>query len=200
MKFLILGTLLLSIIGCTSMQASVGVGRLDVNKSSFDGKKEVTLQPAFIKPTNGSTFAGGVSIKLGLSWMESHKDYVLVMVEYSSLGSYGNALQNINGLAFNIDSRVVEAIGIESFTSFDYQKLSSTSCGQFGCQAGVNIETSTKQFVIPVKELLAMRDAKDVKIKISTGRTYHVADLKAEYPGNLRLIDRMPSFLTEIGY
>lgn len=200
MRFLILGILTLSIIACTSMQASVGVGRLDVAKSSFDGKKEVTLQPAFVKPADGSTFKGGVTIKLGLSWMESHKDNVLVMVEYSSMGSGGNALQNITGLSFNIDSRMVEAIDVERFTSFDYHNLSSTRCGQFGCQAGVNIETSTKQYVISIKDLLAMREAKDVKIKISTGRTYHVADLKAEYPGNLRLIDRLPNFMNEIGY
>jgi hypothetical protein len=182
------------------MQESVGVGRLDVQKSSFDGKKEVTLQPAFIKPTNGSTFEGGVTIKLGLSWMEGHKDDVIIMVDYSSLGSNGNALKNITGLSFNIDSKLVDAVDIELFTSFDYYKLSNTRCSQLNCQAGVNIETSTKRFVISTKNLLAIRDAKDVKIKISTGRTYHVADLKAEYPGNLRLIDRLPAFLAAIGY
>jgi hypothetical protein len=191
-------SMVIALAGCTSMQASVGVGRLDVAKSSFDGKKEVTLQPAFVKPANGSTF-DGAAIKLGLGWREASPQNVLVMVEYSSIGSYGETYKNIKGLSFNIDSRIVEAVAVEAFTSFDYQKLSDTKCGQFGCQAGVSTETSTKQFVIPKSDLLAMQGAKDVKIKITTGRTYYVADLKAEYPGNLRLIDRMPAFLAEIG-
>lgn len=67
MKTAILLLVAVGLTGCSalseSLQAVGDVGRVTVHQSSFDGAKEVKMEPAWVAPESGMA-----QIRMGLNW------------------------------------------------------------------------------------------------------------------------------------
>lgn len=114
--------------GCAGMadagSAFSGLGRISEKKSTYDGKRVITVSPAPLYDPNGGWM--GVPFFLGAEWNESYPDTVGLVLQYKSSTSASNiyisfrSLKiNVNGKTYTFDSR-----GNTNYSSGTYNSVS----------------------------------------------------------------------------
>jgi len=200
-KIILLG-LALSILGCAgtnkSMQAGLGIGQIETNVSSFDGRTEVSMQPAFIK-IDGESVWSGRNLKAGLDWFSTSPDQAVLTIligRMSDRGSYD--WQSIDSVDLNVDGVIAALEPLDLLTERESDGLTNTTCGAYGCTSGMDIDTSSKRFVVAVSTLESIVNANTVKVRISDGKEYFVGDIRTDFTGNITLYEQLPEFLSTI--
>lgn len=172
-RFLLLAFLL--ICGCSAMGISMP-GQITVNKSEFDKKTQVNMEPAF--------FRGG-SFGLGLQWFSSSPEGIIFVV------STPQQLVNIEskgGLQFNIDGKIVKLDSVDNYTKFKSNYYSG----------GVIDQDSRRRFSGDLALLNKIMSAKDVKVKLVTLDGYREGDLLINNPSPMSFATYVPKFIESI--
>lgn len=139
---------------------------IDSATSSFDGSRQITMQPGFVYTSDD--FSSWGYFKLGLTWLSKHEDKIIITAEIP------NAITSINsdkGLRFNIDGQITTISSAQIFTDFDVDRIQSTT-----------YKSSTKLFIVEKSLLDKILSASDVKVRLHTNEGYLDGDLLADKP------------------
>ncbi|MBK1780588.1 hypothetical protein JHL22_05100 [Advenella sp. WQ 585] len=153
---------MISISGCVALNEMSGIGAIRENTSTFDGSKEVLMEPAFVyADTSGMS---GWQIKMGVRWSSKMPKDTLVFDVYVD-GAH--SIERGKSLLFNIDGKVVEISTMDDTT--DFQRVPGF------VHAGSYIpgrSTSSKRYYIPFSLASQLVNAKDVRVKVLLSKTY----------------------------
>jgi len=139
------------VAGCGVMPGSPGY--ISESKSTFDGGTTISVDPGH---------ASGCC-SLGANWRSVAPDYVQIVVVLH--GDY-SAIENLGGLEFNIDGRIVRLDATGHPTQFD-----STRSGT------MVFRKSSKAFVMRRGDFDAMLSARVLKVRLHTLRGFVDGDL-----------------------
>ena len=184
----------LVLAGCAgmseSMQRSVGVGEVSTSTSSFDGKSEVVMQPAWVADADG----GMPQFKLGFFWTENVPDTVVVLASVASLDDYSL----IEGLALNLDGEIIDLQALDALTDLDHDRLIRVTCNRYGCNEGMVLRTSEKRYLAPLSVVRRLAESSNAKVKLSFAKTYTVGNFSAKSSGNVTAAQSLPDFLQSV--
>lgn len=128
-------------------------GYISESKSDFDGSRVVSVHP-------GSA-SGCCSI--GATWSSGRPEQVQIDASITG-GSY----TSIQGIAFNIDGRIVQLPTTNLPTQFDSARVPGTA---------TTYRSSVKSFVIPRADFDAMLAAKMLRVRLETTSGVREGDL-----------------------
>ncbi|SBS29117.1 hypothetical protein MSP8886_01445 [Marinomonas spartinae] len=170
MKQTILLTVALSLTGCTSMidtmDSFAGMGKLTVDKNSFDNTKIIYLTPDALYNPDASIF-DPVSTRLGAVWTSKSPQFV--NLTFQEDGGY----VKFDEVAFKVNGKTkIYPIGLSDL-DFDNSKLSGMK--------------STAYALIPMSEFKNILTAKTCQMKIEKATGYEVASCSIDrIPGGKR--------------
>jgi hypothetical protein len=112
--------------GCAGMadagSAFSGLGRISETKSTYDGKRVITVSPAPLYDPNGGWM--GVPFFLGAEWNEAYPDTVGLVLQYKS--STSASYISFRSLKINVDGKTYtfDSSGNTNYSSGTYNSVS----------------------------------------------------------------------------
>ena len=125
MKYFYLIFALILLSGCAAqMDAFAGLGVIDEEVSTFDGKRVVSVSPTWVANDGPLSVA---STKVGAIWKESSPNEVLIILKHDGSTGYSSDLyKSYESLSVNIDGNVktFETTGTTEHSSSNYNTVS----------------------------------------------------------------------------
>lgn len=184
LKQLILPAICLLLVGCSGISKSIqrwgGVGTVTENLSSFDGTAEINMGSAYVAPADG----GIAQMRIGASWNAKNPSNIVLLVGLASLSEYSLLLE----VSFNLDDEIIKLTAIEDLTNLDFDFYSINFV----------MHKSDRLFLTDVATLEKIISSTSAKIRIDSGRDYHVGDFKKKSYGNALFLDSLPQFLDSV--
>ena len=162
MKYLTLIFSLILLSGCAAqMDAFAGLGVLEEEVSTFDGKRIVSVSPTWVAG-DGPLYAA--STKVGAIWKESSSDEVLIILKYDGATGYSSDVyKSYESLSVNIDGNIktFKTAGITEHTSSNYNTVSRSIYTE-----------STAIVPMPLEYLKAMVEGEKVTLRFNSTHRY----------------------------
>lgn len=164
LSILIIGSFGL-LAGCVTIKGMPG--HLNYHQSTFDGGKELSMEPAWVYK-NTQNFSGA-DFSLGLFWRSTMAPNTFVI----SAHVYGAKLiQKSESLQLNIDGRLILLNSTDQFTQIQTQRGSPT---------GISAHNeSSRQYLISESVLDELLTAEKVKMRLILSNTYVEGDFSVD--------------------
>ena len=151
-------SMVLAVTGCASMP-----GGVSTNVSSFDGTREVFMEPAPV-PTPGNMLA--ISVQLGAHWSSSHPNTVELIAR---IPQGVTTIQKENGLQFNISGEITSLSSDVTFTEIDSEVI-----------YGIIYTESSRSFIAPLEFVEELASANSVGVRLRVGQNqYYEAHMES---------------------
>ncbi|MDA0780648.1 MAG: hypothetical protein PQ612_05900 [Rickettsiales bacterium] len=158
---------------CANIPGMTLPGQVKVHESSFDGSKEIKLEPVFVEKG---------WFKIGGFWNSKNPDQVNLVGEITQSIVH---IESDGGLQFNIDDKITKLSSPDISTNFESDLIN-----------GASYKQSKKHFVTDIQLLKSLVDAHDVKVKLITADGYREGEINSN--SAMRLKPALVKFLNTI--
>lgn len=129
-------------------------------KSPFDGDRELSVSPGFVRENNGAL--AGAPFNLGAAWLEKRPEEIQIEAEVT--GEIIN-LSRVDGLQFNIDGEKVSLSSPSALTTHKVDKY---------------LSKSSRIYIADIELLDKLLGGSEVKVKLVGDGGYRVGDFSVD--------------------
>lgn len=161
----IIAAVFIMLTGCAGMNDAM-TPSMNAKKDAFDGSLIVSQTPV----SSSSSLAEGWHT-MGFEWNQKFPEVVFLEVGTSGI-------TNVQGVAFNVDGKIIENISKASLL---------TKYGSW----------STRRLVMPINDFVEVAQGRDVKMKLIQIDTYSVSTFGTNHSGAV-VNSKFPPFLNKL--
>lgn len=162
----------LFLVGCETIEGMPG--HIRSHQSSFDGAKELSVEPAMVYRTS-QTFSGS-DLMLGMFWRSTMEPNTFVISAHV-IGT--KLIQQSNSLQFNIDGRIVSLSSSDLFTQIRTQRGSPS--------VGIRpYNQSNRHYLISESFFKELIESDNVKIRLMLQNSYVEGDFSVNQASSAR--------------